>query len=140
MTAEFDDILTEYIGEFGKFQFIFYLSLCLHPILAFGIVRELIFQSITPEYYCTDADSKKRPTNWTVPEHKITNTNRSIEKDECYYYQVVNSSEQNYDVVKIECTNWEYDLEKYGETVISEVVMLEFILYSVIVINALVHR
>ena len=100
MSVKFDDLLIE-INDFGKFQKIRYVLICLAGLLPPIATYIHSFMAALPEFKCNDK---------IALEHQ----NFTFSKSSNCLYTYGNGTEQS-------CTSWKYDKKYFNSTLTEEV-------------------
>ncbi|CAL4095430.1 unnamed protein product [Meganyctiphanes norvegica] len=114
--VDFDDVLP-LAGEFGRYQWVLFLSLAPFCCNLAFIYFTQIFMTLTPErFWCSDPDLSELPHDIRQNLSSLLYPNKG---DACQVYQFNYTNWNNYKEPdgawpKRECTNWEYDLSDIG--------------------------
>ncbi len=69
---EFDDLMTNHLGPFGKYQAICAFAFAMHAFPYFVAVKELIYQGVHPIHYCNDSfPNQLLRTKWNLTDEQI---------------------------------------------------------------------
>lgn len=100
MSVKFDDLLIE-INDFGKFQKLRYVLICLAGLLPPIATYIHSFMAALPEFKCND---------YVTIEHQ----NSTISKSSNCFYMNGNGTEQT-------CNSWNFDKKYFNSTLTEEV-------------------
>ena len=139
--VEFDDLLTNYIGEFGRYQWFVLFVLCYEWMISVFVALNATFVAGVPDHWChiTDNVNISTCTQNQIKKNLLPKEEREgiIQHSQCerYDYELqnvsfgctgignnigVNGSSQ---LPTIECNKWFYDNEIYYNTIVTEVII-----------------
>ena len=136
---EFDDILTKYIGDFGRYQILFYFGVTSVSIQLAISLLDYAFIGATPTYWCHVPELNTY--NFTEPEiaefvsppaeksgcdpcMMYVRDYGNVTEDEIAEFIYTNHTEAE-ELDTVQCTAWTYDQSVYTSTVVTEVSALQ---------------
>ena len=135
---EFDDVLTQHVGDLGRFQWLFYFGVSSVAIsMAIGVL-EYSFVGASPQHWCHVTDLNT--FNFTVSEIEsyVSPPLSDSGYDACSMYErnysnvteddiwnFLHGNHSNSDHLTVtQCYAWTYDKSEYTSTVVTEVLNL----------------
>ncbi len=134
---EFDEFLKKYIGEFGRYQALIFLHICLVGIAAAFYITESVFQAGKMKYWCLPPDipieihdnfTKEQLIRLVAPVEQQAGRQCDFivrEYASLTYESVVDilaSNDSNSAELRtLPCTKWMYFSEEYDWTTVAEV-------------------
>lgn len=101
--------ILESVGSWGRYQLYHYTLICFAGLVGGAHTMMHIFHAAAPRFYCKDG----------IGSQNLTNNNFTSE-DACFYK--VNSTFNS--TVTLPCKNWWFDLEEYGENMVTKVILM----------------
>ena len=130
--VEFDELLTNYIGEFGPFQWFALFLLCYEGIITCFVVLSPVFIAGVPDHWCdiTDNVNISTCTQNEIQVNLLPQEKRDgkIQHSQCqrYEYEPQNASFEcsgvnDSNIASTECIKWVYQDGIYDNTIVTEV-------------------
>lgn len=131
---EFDDILKQYVGDFGRYQLLFYFWVTSVSLILAVSMLDYAFIAAAPDYWCSVP--ALNTYNFTQEEIEIfvSPADDTNECDACLMYvrdyanvteqdieQFVYSNNSDVELPVTACTSWKFDQSMYTSTVVTEV-------------------
>lgn len=124
---DFDQLLIEHVGEFGKYQKFVYFLVCLAAIPTAFNNMEIVFVAGVPDHHCYvegmytyNGTDREQLINASIPwELKDGKMARS----QCYIHahnRSIHSSTSAAQPVKEPCRRWHYDKSVFDATIVSK--------------------
>ena len=143
---EFDDLLTNHIGPFGRFQALCFLGYAFHALPYYLGVIECVYQGVIPKHHCKDSpndrvtiprnngtsndvinitDEKFAPTvehQCYVKKHNWDNTSKDGLED-LHYGGRKGTSNASHLVTEmmVPCKHLAFENEQFGKTIVEQV-------------------
>ncbi len=157
---EFDDLLTNHIGPFGRFQALCFLGYAFHALPYYLGVIECVYQGVIPKYHCkgrapiasynvTSIDAinithkMMAPTaehQCYVKRHNWNNTSK-YELDDLYHWDRIRTSNESQLETEVmePCKRHAYDNEQFGKTIVEQVESMTF-LFNIMTFHAMHYQ
>ncbi len=142
---DFDDLLSNHIGPFGKFQALCFLGYAFHALPYYLAVIECVYQGVIPKHYCKDAlpdVAQMSKYNLTAKDvinitstklelateqhcyavqHNSGNTTISKEEYRDHWKNGIGTNVSNPEKTALSCTHHIYQDEEFGKTIVEQV-------------------
>ena len=129
---EFDELLTDHVGEFGCFQWFVIVVFCYEWIMSGFVALSPVFVAGVPDHWCDISDNSTSATctSQEIKENLLPQEGRDgkIQHSQCkrYDFLVNNTSPgcgkiNSSDYIIADCNKWAYDDNLIDETIVTEV-------------------